>query len=81
MAKTIKTKKDKDLKISDVKTRSKDNDKCSRSKITKHEGTSLQQDIDQDSRAQRQHNLNDLTLEEIVSLKILSRTMEALVFI
>ncbi|GKC99452.1 hypothetical protein Tco_1169727 [Tanacetum coccineum] len=33
----------KDLKISNVKTKSKDNDKGSRSKITKHEGTSLQQ--------------------------------------
>ncbi|GJW97182.1 hypothetical protein Tco_0178990 [Tanacetum coccineum] len=32
----------KDLKISDIKTKSKDNDKGSRSKITKHEGTSLQ---------------------------------------
>ncbi|GJY76165.1 hypothetical protein Tco_0481281 [Tanacetum coccineum] len=40
--------KDKDLKISDEKTKSKDNDKSSRSKITKHEGTSLQQDKDQD---------------------------------
>ncbi|GJZ06478.1 hypothetical protein Tco_0540271 [Tanacetum coccineum] len=35
--------KDKDLKISRLKTKSKDNDKGSRSKITKHEGTSLQQ--------------------------------------
>ncbi|GJS15764.1 hypothetical protein Tco_0410236 [Tanacetum coccineum] len=38
----------KDLKISELKTKSKDNDKGSRSKITKHEGTSLQQDKDQD---------------------------------
>ncbi|GJT26933.1 hypothetical protein Tco_0907208 [Tanacetum coccineum] len=37
-------KQGKDLKISDIKTKSKDNDKGSRSKITKHEGTSLQQD-------------------------------------
>ncbi|GJR57364.1 hypothetical protein Tco_1499526 [Tanacetum coccineum] len=36
-------KQGKDLMISDVKTKSKDNDKGSRSKITKHEGTSLQQ--------------------------------------
>nr|GEU56300.1 ribonuclease H-like domain-containing protein [Tanacetum cinerariifolium] len=39
--------KDKDLKISDVKTKSKDNDKGSRSKISQHEGTSLQHDKDQ----------------------------------
>ncbi|GJT10659.1 hypothetical protein Tco_0857701 [Tanacetum coccineum] len=40
--------------------KSKDNDKGSRSKITQHEGTSLQQDKDQDkdSRTQRQSNLN-----------------------
>ncbi|GJY63212.1 retrotransposon protein, putative, unclassified [Tanacetum coccineum] len=38
-----KDKQGKDLKISDVKTKSKDNDKGSRSKIAKHEGTSLQQ--------------------------------------
>ncbi|GKB03641.1 hypothetical protein Tco_0831784 [Tanacetum coccineum] len=35
-------KQGKDLKISDIKIKSKDNDKGSRSKITKHEGTSLQ---------------------------------------
>nr|GEW09319.1 hypothetical protein [Tanacetum cinerariifolium] len=35
--------KDEDLKISDVKMNSKDNDNGSRSKITKHEGTSVQQ--------------------------------------
>ncbi|GKC66788.1 hypothetical protein Tco_1099386 [Tanacetum coccineum] len=35
-------KQGKDLKISDIKTKSKDNDKGSRSKITKQEGTSLQ---------------------------------------
>ncbi|GJV31299.1 hypothetical protein Tco_1391699 [Tanacetum coccineum] len=107
----------KDLKISEQKTKSKDNDKGSRSKITQHEGTSLQQDKDhdKDSRTQRYINLNsvqgskiqDLSLEnwntthwgrllaskyicehgssesarnlasgEIVSLKILSRTMK-----
>ncbi|GJS04135.1 hypothetical protein Tco_0320643 [Tanacetum coccineum] len=36
-------KQGKDLKISELKTKSKDNDKGSRSKITQHEGTSLQQ--------------------------------------
>ncbi|GKA54721.1 hypothetical protein Tco_0753670, partial [Tanacetum coccineum] len=41
-------KQGKDLKISELKTKSKDNNKGSRSKITKHEGTSLQQDKDQD---------------------------------
>ncbi|GJT31942.1 hypothetical protein Tco_0922361 [Tanacetum coccineum] len=84
VAKTIK-KQGKDLKISDIKTKSKDNDKGSRSKITKHEGTSLQriqrprpQDLNDKSNL---INLmkechNELTLGEIVSLKILSRTME-----
>ncbi|GJV17980.1 hypothetical protein Tco_1363303 [Tanacetum coccineum] len=38
-----KDKQGKDLKISDVKTKSKDNDKGLRSNIAKHEGTSLQQ--------------------------------------
>ncbi|GJT17881.1 hypothetical protein Tco_0876587 [Tanacetum coccineum] len=46
MAKTLKTNKDKDLKILEQKTKSKDNDEGSRSKITKHEGTSLQLDLD-----------------------------------
>ncbi|GKC59078.1 ribonuclease H-like domain-containing protein, partial [Tanacetum coccineum] len=48
-----------DLKISKLKKWSKDNDKGSRSNIIKHEGTSLQQDKDQDqdSRTQRQSNL------------------------
>ncbi|GJT78418.1 hypothetical protein Tco_1045143 [Tanacetum coccineum] len=78
-------KQGKDLKISDIKTKSKDNDKGSRSKITKHEGTSLQR-----RQRQRSQELNDksnlidltkechneLTSREIVSLKILSRTME-----
>ncbi|GJX78486.1 hypothetical protein Tco_0326635, partial [Tanacetum coccineum] len=36
-------KQGKDLDISKQKTKSKDNDKGSRSKITQHEGTSLQQ--------------------------------------
>ncbi|GKA41582.1 hypothetical protein Tco_0734242, partial [Tanacetum coccineum] len=42
MEKTLKTTKEKDLKISKLRTKSKDNDKGSRSKIAKHEGTSLQ---------------------------------------
>ncbi|GJT94302.1 hypothetical protein Tco_1083147 [Tanacetum coccineum] len=60
VAKTLKTNKDKDLKILEQKTKSEDNDKGLRSKITKHEGTSLQQDKDQnkDSRTKRQSNLN-----------------------
>ncbi|GJZ07746.1 hypothetical protein Tco_0542029 [Tanacetum coccineum] len=60
VAKTLKTNKDKDLKILEQKTKSKDNDKGSRSNITKYEGTSLQQDKDQneDSRTKRQSNLN-----------------------
>ncbi|GJU60873.1 retrovirus-related pol polyprotein from transposon TNT 1-94 [Tanacetum coccineum] len=41
-------KQGKDLKISELKTKSKDNNKGSRSKITKHEGTNLQQDKDKD---------------------------------
>ncbi|GJS85431.1 retrovirus-related pol polyprotein from transposon TNT 1-94 [Tanacetum coccineum] len=47
MAKTTKTNKEKDLEISEQKTNSKDIDKGSRSKITKHEGTSLQHNKDQ----------------------------------
>ncbi|GKF29405.1 hypothetical protein Tco_0095747 [Tanacetum coccineum] len=78
-------KQGKDLKISDIKTKSKDNDKGSRSKITKHEGTSLQRRQRQRSQELNDNsNLIDLTKEchneltsgEIVSLKILSRTME-----
>ncbi|GJT55445.1 hypothetical protein Tco_0990499 [Tanacetum coccineum] len=40
-------KQGKDLKISELKTKLKDNDKGSRSKITQHEGTSLQHNKDQ----------------------------------
>ncbi|GKF82909.1 hypothetical protein Tco_0244565, partial [Tanacetum coccineum] len=40
-------KQGKDLRISELKTKSKDNDKGSRSKITQHEGTSLQHNNDQ----------------------------------
>ncbi|GKF54216.1 hypothetical protein Tco_0161126, partial [Tanacetum coccineum] len=39
--------KEKDLKNLESKTKSKDNDKGYKSKITKHEGTSLQHDKDQ----------------------------------
>ncbi|GKE32176.1 hypothetical protein Tco_1451498, partial [Tanacetum coccineum] len=42
-----KDKQGKDLKISKLKTKSKDNDKGSRLNITKHEGTRLQHDKDQ----------------------------------
>ncbi|GKC14025.1 hypothetical protein Tco_1010807 [Tanacetum coccineum] len=41
--KDVKDKQGKDLKISELKTKSKDNDKGSRSMTTHHKGTSLQQ--------------------------------------
>nr|GEV12491.1 hypothetical protein [Tanacetum cinerariifolium] len=78
--------KDKDLKISDQKTKSKDYDKGSRSKIAKHEGTSLQQrqrprskELNDKSNPidLRKECHNELTSREIVSLKILSRTMKS----
>ncbi|GKE13842.1 hypothetical protein Tco_1421419, partial [Tanacetum coccineum] len=56
------------LKILELKTKSKDNDKGSRSKITKHEGTSLQHDKDQRFKISPQ-DFKDHTLGEIVSLK------------
>ncbi|GJS76407.1 integrase, catalytic region, zinc finger, CCHC-type containing protein [Tanacetum coccineum] len=43
-------KQGKDLKISELKTKSKDNDKGSRSKIAQHEGTSLLQDKNKELR-------------------------------
>ncbi|GJT61384.1 retrovirus-related pol polyprotein from transposon TNT 1-94 [Tanacetum coccineum] len=49
-----KDKQGKDLKISKLKIKSKDNDKGSRSKITWHEGTSLQQDKDQEQDSRNQ---------------------------
>nr|GEZ05085.1 hypothetical protein [Tanacetum cinerariifolium] len=63
-------------------TKSKDNDKGSRSKIAKHEGTCLQRRQRQRQELNDKSNLNELTKEchneltsgEIVSLKILSRT-------
>nr|GEX62787.1 zf-CCHC domain-containing protein/UBN2 domain-containing protein [Tanacetum cinerariifolium] len=63
-------------------TKSKENDKGSRSKIAKHEGTSLQRRKRQPQELIDKSNLNELTKEchneltsrEIVSLKILSRT-------
>ncbi|GJY49788.1 retrovirus-related pol polyprotein from transposon TNT 1-94 [Tanacetum coccineum] len=55
----------KDLKISESKTKSKDNGKGSRSKITKHEGTSLQHDKDQ-----RLKNLKTKQSQEVQGSKI-----------
>ncbi|GKC41017.1 hypothetical protein Tco_1053401 [Tanacetum coccineum] len=65
-----KDKQGKDLKISELKTKSKDNDKSSRSKNAKHEGISLQQakDQDKDSRIQRQSNLNKVQGSKIQDL-------------
>nr|GEX01034.1 retrotransposon Orf1 [Tanacetum cinerariifolium] len=62
--------------------KSNDNDKGSRSKIAKHEGTSLQRRQRQRQELNDKRNLidlmkechNELTSREIVSLKILSRT-------
>ncbi|GJU01784.1 hypothetical protein Tco_1112122 [Tanacetum coccineum] len=81
-------KQGKDLEISKSKTKSKDNEKGSRSNITRHEGTSLQQR--QRPRSQEHNdkrNLIDLMMEchneltsgEIVSLKILSRTRSSFI--
>ncbi|GJV01241.1 copia protein [Tanacetum coccineum] len=72
VAKTLKTNKDKDLKILEQKTKSKDNDKGSRSNIIKDEGTSLQQDKDQnkDSRTKRQSNLNKS--KEVMAFSVIS---------
>ncbi|GJW44864.1 hypothetical protein Tco_0073663, partial [Tanacetum coccineum] len=58
-------KQGKDLKISKLKTKSKDNDKGSRSMITKHEGTSLQHDKDQ-----RLKNLTTKQSQEVQGSKI-----------
>nr|GEU83797.1 hypothetical protein [Tanacetum cinerariifolium] len=73
-----------DLKISKLKTKSKDNDNGSRSKITQHEGTSLQHNKDQRFKNSMTNNLKkfkearfkiaphefeDHTFGEIVSLK------------
>ncbi|GJX09351.1 hypothetical protein Tco_0199210 [Tanacetum coccineum] len=65
-----KDKQGKDLEISKSKTKLKDNDKGSRSKITQHEGTSLQHNKDQrfknSTTKQYQHvqgsKIQDLTL-------------------
>ncbi|GJT43625.1 hypothetical protein Tco_0952340 [Tanacetum coccineum] len=86
--------KDKDLKISDEKTKSKKTiDKGKGSKITKHEEQVLQQDKEPKTKTETnvKSNLigeiltkechNELTSGEIVSLKILSRTMEVRSFI
>ncbi|GJR98334.1 hypothetical protein Tco_0270508 [Tanacetum coccineum] len=85
-----KDKQGKDLKISELKTKSKDNDKSSRSKITQHEGTRLQQDKDQDNKSRTQttkqsqetqdrkheslESSGNLASGEIVRLKLLSQT-------
>ncbi|GJR19185.1 retrovirus-related pol polyprotein from transposon TNT 1-94 [Tanacetum coccineum] len=52
--KDYKDKQEKDLKISELKSKSKDNGKGSRSKITQHERTSLQR-----RQRPRPHELND----------------------
>ncbi|GJT89985.1 hypothetical protein Tco_1078830 [Tanacetum coccineum] len=65
-----KDKQGKDLKISKSNTKSKDNDKGSRSKITQHEGTSLQHNKDQrlknsttkQSQQVQRSKIQDLTL-------------------
>ncbi|GKC98300.1 hypothetical protein Tco_1168575, partial [Tanacetum coccineum] len=58
------------LKNLEQRTKLKDNDKGSRSKITQHEGTSLQQDKDQDkdSRTKRHSNLNKVQGSKIQDL-------------
>ncbi|GJT29674.1 putative reverse transcriptase domain-containing protein [Tanacetum coccineum] len=60
----------KDLKISEQKTKFKHNDRGSRSKITQHEGTRLQQDKyqDKDSRTKRHSNLNKVQGSKIQDL-------------
>ncbi|GKC62863.1 hypothetical protein Tco_1095461, partial [Tanacetum coccineum] len=81
--KYVKDEQGETFKDLELKTKSKENNKGSRSKIAKHEGTSLQQ-----RHRSRPQELNDkinlidlmkeyhnkLTSGEIVSLKILSRT-------
>ncbi|GKA87095.1 hypothetical protein Tco_0808806 [Tanacetum coccineum] len=81
-------KQGKDLKILEQKTKSNDNDKGSRSKITQYEGTSLQR-----RHRPRSQELNDksnlidlmkechneLTSREIVSLKILIQTRSSFI--
>ncbi|GKC66735.1 hypothetical protein Tco_1099333 [Tanacetum coccineum] len=70
-----KTNKEKDLKISELKTKLKDNDKGSRIKITQHEGTSLQQDKDQvqDSRTQLIKTYGELGHEHKFITEIIAR--------
>ncbi|GKB06008.1 hypothetical protein Tco_0834241 [Tanacetum coccineum] len=85
MAKTIKTNKEKDLKISELKTKSNENDKGSRSKITQHEETSLQQrqrpipqELNDKSyliNLMKEYH-NELTSGEIVSLKNIKSNMK-----
>ncbi|GJY44561.1 retrovirus-related pol polyprotein from transposon TNT 1-94 [Tanacetum coccineum] len=62
-----KDKHGKDLKISELKTKSKDNDKGSRLKITMHEGTSLQQDkVNQDQTPTCKRMADKMKLNKIV---------------
>ncbi|GJU72552.1 hypothetical protein Tco_1263957 [Tanacetum coccineum] len=63
--KDIKTKQGKYLEILKSKTKSKDNDKGSRSKITQHEETSLQHDKDQ-----RLKNLTTKQSQQVQGSKI-----------
>ncbi|GJY83339.1 hypothetical protein Tco_0496715 [Tanacetum coccineum] len=65
-----KDKQGKDLKISISKTKSKDNDKSSRSKITQHEGTSLQHNKDQ-----RFKNLTTKKSQQVQGSKIQDLTL------
>ncbi|GJZ56943.1 retrovirus-related pol polyprotein from transposon TNT 1-94 [Tanacetum coccineum] len=58
-------KQGKDLEISKSKTKSKDNDKVSRSKITQHEGTSLQ-----DNKGQRFKNSTTKHSQQVQGSKI-----------
>ncbi|GKA81373.1 hypothetical protein Tco_0788065 [Tanacetum coccineum] len=91
MAKSTKTNKEKDSTMLEYKIMSKDDEKGSRSKITKHEGTSFQRRQIPRSRLKTQeHNnntisksskfegFNDLASGDIVSLKILSLTQPIL---
>nr|GEZ01015.1 hypothetical protein [Tanacetum cinerariifolium] len=65
-----KEKTRKNLKISKLKTTSKDNDKGSRSKITQHEGTSLQHNKDQ-----RFKNLTTKQSQQVQGSKIQDLTL------
>ncbi|GKA68047.1 hypothetical protein Tco_0767964 [Tanacetum coccineum] len=66
--------KDRDLKISKLKSKSKEKAQDQRSQSMKEQAYNEDKDQDKDSRTQRQDNLKDLASRDIVSLKILSRT-------